>query len=208
LSHLAIDYFFITFRINLIHLASRGRNVDKEVCRPISLCTSFKFYGFCKSRMVAHLSGLASIPRAVSMNPRNFPVATPNTSLVGFNLLLYLQIWLITSMRASTWLRAPRFDHHVVHVNLYSTTYLLLKDFFHKPLIGGPCIFQLEWHNLIIIVNGFADKSRLFLIWMIHGYLVVARIGMQKVEHLMAERSINQLINAWRSICVFRACLV
>ena len=40
------------------------------------------------------LSGFASIPRLLTMKPRNFPAETPKAHLVGFNFILYsLKIW-------------------------------------------------------------------------------------------------------------------
>ena len=40
------------------------------------------------------LSGFASIPRLLTMKPRNFPADTPKAHLAGFSFMLYfLKIW-------------------------------------------------------------------------------------------------------------------
>ena len=40
------------------------------------------------------LSGFASIPRWLTMKPRNFPADTPKAHLTGFNFMLYFRrIW-------------------------------------------------------------------------------------------------------------------
>ena len=40
------------------------------------------------------LSGFASIPRLLTMKPKNFLAYTPKVHLAGFNLMLYsLMIW-------------------------------------------------------------------------------------------------------------------
>ena len=40
------------------------------------------------------LSGFASIPRWLTMKPRNFPTDTPKAHLAGFSFMLYfLRIW-------------------------------------------------------------------------------------------------------------------
>ena len=40
------------------------------------------------------LSGFASIPRLLTMKPRNFPADTPKAHLAGFSFILYfLRIW-------------------------------------------------------------------------------------------------------------------
>ena len=40
------------------------------------------------------LFGFASIPRLLTMKPKNFPAETPKADLDGFNFMLYsLRIW-------------------------------------------------------------------------------------------------------------------
>ena len=40
------------------------------------------------------LSGFASIPRLLTMKPKNFPADTPKAHLAGFNFMLYsFKIW-------------------------------------------------------------------------------------------------------------------
>ena len=40
------------------------------------------------------LSGFDSIPRLLTIKPKNFPVETPKVHLAGFNFMLYfLRIW-------------------------------------------------------------------------------------------------------------------
>ena len=40
------------------------------------------------------LSGFASIPRLLTIKPKNFPAETPKAHLAGFNFMLYFfRIW-------------------------------------------------------------------------------------------------------------------
>ena len=46
------------------------------------------------SRTTFILSGFASIPRLLTMKPKNFPADTPKAHLAGFSFMLYsLRIW-------------------------------------------------------------------------------------------------------------------
>lgn len=77
--------------IGLMCSANLGINRDKDVRRPTSRCTSFKFWGLLISNTALHLSELASIPRAVSMKPKNLPADTPKVHLAGFKCIPYLR---------------------------------------------------------------------------------------------------------------------
>jgi len=55
-------------------LVSFGRKWEMDVRRPM---------------IALHFSGLASMSRWVSMNPRNLPRSTPNTHLSGLRQRLY-----------------------------------------------------------------------------------------------------------------------
>jgi len=83
-----LSAFFNTFMIGLIFSANFGKNLDRDVSLPTTLCTSFRVVGLCIFNMVEHLSGLASIALWVSMKPKNFPPSTINTHFVGFSLML------------------------------------------------------------------------------------------------------------------------
>jgi len=75
--------------MGLVLSASVGRNLDMAVRQPTNHCTSLMFVGLRMSMIGLHFSGFASIPRCVSMNPKNFPLLTPNTHLSRFNQRLY-----------------------------------------------------------------------------------------------------------------------
>jgi len=100
LLHWNLFTFFNVFTIGYIFSANLGKNRDWDVSLPTRLYTSFKVAGLCVSRMVEHLSGLASIPLWVSMKPKNFPPSTPNTHFVGFNLMWNLRSRPNTSFRS------------------------------------------------------------------------------------------------------------
>jgi len=90
-SHLNTSAFHSSFRIGRILSVSQRRHLERDVSRPMSFCTSFKFCGLLMATMVAYLSRLASMPRSVSMKPKNFLPPTPKTHLARFNLMLNLR---------------------------------------------------------------------------------------------------------------------
>jgi len=69
--------------------ANFGRNMDMAVRQPIRRWTSLTLLELHISMMALHFSGLASIPRCVSMKPKNLPPSTPNTHFLGLSLRLY-----------------------------------------------------------------------------------------------------------------------
>ena len=62
-------------------------NLFKVATHPVSLYSSFTLLKEAMSNMALTFSGLASIPRCETMNPRNLLDKTPNTHFVGFNLI-------------------------------------------------------------------------------------------------------------------------
>jgi len=69
--------------------ASLGRKREMAVKRPMRRCTSLTLVGLHISMIALHFSGLTSIPRWVSINPRNLSRSTPNTHLSGLRRRLY-----------------------------------------------------------------------------------------------------------------------
>jgi len=59
--------------IGWVCLANLGRKRDMAVRRPMRHCTFLTLLGLHISMMALHFSGLASMPRCVSMKPRNLP---------------------------------------------------------------------------------------------------------------------------------------
>ena len=72
-------HFSVALEINLL----------SAVTRPVRDWTSLILYGGCISRIALIFSRFALIPLCETMNPRNFPDATPKAYLLGFNFILY-----------------------------------------------------------------------------------------------------------------------
>jgi len=93
--------FFRSLIIGLVLSANLGRKREMAVSLPTSRYTSLMFVGLLISIIVWHFSGLASIPRCVSMKPRNFPSSTLNVHFSGLSLMLYVCSALKTSARSA-----------------------------------------------------------------------------------------------------------
>jgi len=86
--------------MGLVLSTSLGRNFDMVVRRPTNRCTSLMFVRLRISMIALHFSKLASILRCVSMKPKNFPLLTPKTQLLGFNHMLYFRRAVNTSAKS------------------------------------------------------------------------------------------------------------
>jgi len=63
--------------------ANFGKKWEMTVRRPIRRWTSLTLVGLHISMIALHFSGLASMSRWVSMNPRNLPRSTPTRIFRG-----------------------------------------------------------------------------------------------------------------------------
>ena len=94
--------FLKSWTIGLVFSANLGTNLDKVVNRPINLCIPLVFLGLRILMIALHFSGLASMLRWVSMNPKNLLPSTMNTHLSGFSHITCSLKALKTSCRSST----------------------------------------------------------------------------------------------------------
>ena len=92
-SHSSIHSDFLLPRRMLkkgMHLSvARDINLFSAATQPVRLCTSLCLRGEGMFIKALILAGLASIPRALTMNPRNFPNATPKVHFKGFRFMQY-----------------------------------------------------------------------------------------------------------------------
>jgi len=87
--HVNLADFLRSCIIGWVCSASLGRKREMDVRRPIRRWTSLMLVGLRISIIASHFSGLASMPRWVSMNPSNLPRSTPNTHLSRLRRRLY-----------------------------------------------------------------------------------------------------------------------
>lgn len=92
-SHSSVHSNFLLPRRRLkngMHLSvARHINLLSAATRPIKLCTSLCLRGEGMSIKALIFAGLASMPRALTINPKNFPDTTPKVHFRGFNFKLY-----------------------------------------------------------------------------------------------------------------------
>ena len=86
--HSKVFPFFRKEKMGMAFRADAAMNLEREAILPVRHCTSFTIVGLFISRIAQHLSGFASIPQFMSINPRNFPASTANAHLYGFSLML------------------------------------------------------------------------------------------------------------------------
>ena len=67
--------------------------------------------------------------------------------------------------------------HHVIYIDFNALTQLRLKHSSHHSLVGGPRIFQIKRHHLVMVVSNGSDKSYLFLVVCDQWYLMISLKG-------------------------------
>jgi len=100
------------------------------------------------------------------------------------------------------------FYNDIVNVDLHRSSEEWLKDPIHKALVCCPGVFQAKGHNLIEKVGLFCDESSFKLVFISHGYLVVARIGIKETKYRVPCGPIDESVNVGEWIGVLRACFV
>jgi len=89
LVHVNLADFLRSCIMGWVCSASLGRKREMAVKWPMRRWTSSMLVGLRISIIALHFSGLASMSRWVSMNPRNLPRSTSNTHLSGLRRRLY-----------------------------------------------------------------------------------------------------------------------
>ena len=75
----------------------------------------------------------------------------------------------------------PGLGQHVVHIYLHRLPHQILEHHVHKSLIGCSCIFEAEWHCLIVVDAMICDEGCVFLIVFVHRDLVIPRLRIHEV---------------------------
>ena len=83
------EVFFLMLLKNGSHLSDiREINLLRAAIFPVNLCTSLIDFGVSIPEMDCNCVGLASMPRLVTICPKNCPEDTQNAHFAGFNRIL------------------------------------------------------------------------------------------------------------------------
>jgi hypothetical protein len=86
--------------------------------------------------------------------------------------------------------------------------YLPFEIEMHTLLVGVPCILQPEHHFYIAKTTEGCDECGGRLVHLGNGYLVVARVGIQKTYELTPHSKVYNLVNSGERERILHACLV
>jgi hypothetical protein len=78
------------------------------------------------------------------------------------------------------------FHQHIIDVNFYVPTYLILEHFVYQSLVYGSSILQPVRHHLVVVQSLVSNEGCLLLICPVHVYLVVSRECIYKDQELMS----------------------
>ena len=142
-------------------------------------------------------SGLASMPRSETMNPRSMPRGTPEDTLFGVELDALLPEAFEGYLQVIDEVIGPLgFDNDVVHVGLDGSPDVLAKDLGHTPLVRGPRVSEAKRHSRIVVQAKWGDERSCELVGLLHFDLMVAEICIKEGQGLASRSGVNDLIDS------------
>ena len=130
------------------------------------------------------------------MNLRNFPEATPNAHLSGFNFMQNILSMLNILAKCDVVGGDLDLDDHVVYIDLHCLADLFFEHHVDKRLVGRASVLKSKSHHFVAIQVAIYHERGVFSIWDIHGDLVVPRISIYEAEQLMSRGRVHELINS------------
>jgi hypothetical protein len=134
---------------------------------PMTLYTPFKSLIGPMLVMAAIFSGLASMPRSETTNPRSMPRGTPKTHFSGLSFMpfAFRHLNVVSGF--------PRLDYDVIDVSLDRLANVLSEHVVHAPLVCRACIPQTKWHSNIAVRAKGCDERGRELVGLFHPDLVI-----------------------------------
>lgn len=100
------------------------------------------------------------------------------------------------------------FDDYLIDVGLNVDTNLFLETLLHHPLIRCCDIHEPEVHSYIEEGPKGCDEGGILLVGLLHAYLMVARVSVQKTQALAISGGIYHLGDVRHKGRVIPACVV
>jgi hypothetical protein len=141
---------------------------------PMTLCTPFKSLMGPMLVMATIFSGLASMPRSETMNPKSMPRGTPEDTLFGIELHAFRLETSECHFKVGKEVGGfPRLDYDVIDVGLDRSTDVFAEHMVHASLVRCTRIPQAERHgNIAVHAKGCDERSR-ELVGLFHSDLVI-----------------------------------
>jgi hypothetical protein len=141
---------------------------------PMTLCMPFKSLMGPMLVMVAIFSGLASMPRSETMNPKSMPRGYPKDTLLGIKLHAFRLETSECHFKVGKELGGfPRLDYDVIDVGLDRLANVFAEHMVHAPLVRRTRIPQAERHGDIAVHAEGCDERSRELVGLFHPDLVI-----------------------------------
>jgi hypothetical protein len=140
---------------------------------PVTLYTPFKSLMGSMLVMAAIFSGLASMPRSETMNPKSMPRGTPKTLLRIEFYAFHLEAPECRFKVGKEVGGFPRLDYDVIDVSLDRSTNVFVEHVVHAPLVCCTRIPQTKWHGNIAVHAKRCDERSRELVGLFHPDLVI-----------------------------------
>jgi hypothetical protein len=141
---------------------------------PMTLCTPFKSLMGPLLVMAAIFSGLASMPRSETMNPKRMPRGDSEDALLGIEFYAFRLETPECHFKVGEEVGGfPHLDYDVIDVSLDRSTNVFAKHVVHAPLVCRTRIPQTKWlSNVAVHAKGRDERSR-ELVGLFHPDLVI-----------------------------------
>ena len=100
------------------------------------------------------------------------------------------------------------FDYHVINIDFYHFSDLILEYLHNQSLVHGPRILKFKGHPFITIGSFWHYECCFLLIRFFHCNLVISSICILKAHLFVARCRIHELINIRKWEVILRACLI
>ena len=140
----------------------------------VTLCTPFKSLMGPMLVMATIFSGLASMPRSETMNPRSIASGDSEDTLLGIELHAFRLETPECRFKVRKEVGGfPRLDYDAIDVGLDRSTNVFAEHMVHAPLVCRTRIPQTERHgNKAVHAEGCDERSR-ELVGLFHPDLVI-----------------------------------
>jgi hypothetical protein len=178
---------------------------------PMTLYMPFKSLMGPMLVMAAIFSGLASMPRSETMNPKSMPWGTPKTHFSGLSFTPFAFRLETSECHFKVGKEVggfPCLDYDVIDVGFDRPANVFSEHMVHAPLVRRARIPQAERHgDTAVHAEGCDERSR-ELVGLLHPDLVIPGVGIEERQGFAPSSGIHDLIDARQRVGNLRTCFV
>jgi hypothetical protein len=153
-------------------------------------------------------SGLASIPRSETMNPRSMPRGTAKTLLGVESDTLNSEASKGGFQVDDEVVGLSGLDHYIVNIGLNRRAYVVAEHVVHATLIRGARVAQPDGHAHVAIHALRGDERSHELVGLFDPDRVVAQVRIKEGKGFASHSGVYNLINSRKRVRNFRTSFI